>query len=382
MKKIIYTFLTIALLASCADFLDIRTEATMPTSGTDYSKSELIFQSVSAAYATLRLSEGDAFAYVSVLEMPCEDADKGSTPSDAAATAGEMDNFSYGATNTLVNQMWAKFYDIASAANHAIKEMAEFEKSMTTAENKTYCRQCAGEAKVIRAYAYFNLVRMFGSVPIVDRMMTAEELASNPAKSEAEVYQFIYNDLQEAIAVLPESYPKKETGRFTVYTARALKSKVALYRKDWATAASEADMIIRSHRFSLVPVFRDVFSMEYENSSESLMEIQASETRLCAIMPSYRGHATISPPICKDGDSRCPARRLWTGSRPAATWRDWMPPSFAAEAPRRRATKYSLPAPTLITTARFIHLLLTTCGPTTATDLTTICALSAMQRFC
>ena len=87
MKKIIYTFLTIALLASCADFLDIRTEATMPTSGTDYSKSELIFQSVSAAYATLRLSEGDAFAYVSVLEMPCDDADKGSTPSDAAATA-------------------------------------------------------------------------------------------------------------------------------------------------------------------------------------------------------------------------------------------------------------------------------------------------------
>ncbi|MBQ7459511.1 MAG: hypothetical protein IJS70_10115 [Bacteroidales bacterium] len=56
MKKIIYTILTTALLASCADFLDIRTEATMPTSGTDYSKSELIFQSVSAAYATLRLS--------------------------------------------------------------------------------------------------------------------------------------------------------------------------------------------------------------------------------------------------------------------------------------------------------------------------------------
>ena len=320
MKKIIYTFLTIALLASCADFLDIRTEATMPTSGTDYSKSELIFQSVSAAYATLRLSEGDAFAYVSVLEMPCDDADKGSTPSDAAATAGEMDNFSYGATNTLINQMWTKFYDIASAANHAIKEMAEFEKSMTTAENKAYCRQCAGEAKVIRAYAYFNLVRMFGSVPIVDRMMTAEELASNPAKSEADVYQFIYTDLQDAIAVLPESYPKKETGRFTVYTARALKSKVALYRKDWATAASEADMIIRSRRFSLVPVLRDVFSMENENSSESLMEIQASSL----------GQSSGDAPLCYYAFIQGPRNNQpsnmqgWGFKVPSQTLVDWL----------------------------------------------------------
>ena len=288
MKKIIYTILTTALLASCADFLDIRTEATMPTSGTDYSKSELIFQSVSAAYASLRLSEGEAFAYVSVFEMPSDDADKGSTATDAAATAGELDNFTYGPTNTLINQMWTKFYDIASAANHAIQELAEFEKNMTTDQNRSYCRQCAGEAKLIRAYAYFNLLRLFGSIPIVDRSMTSEELASNPAKPESAVYDFIYQDLTDAIAVLPESYSRKEAGRFTVYTAHALKSKVALYRKDWSTAASEADIIIRSNKFALLPVLRDVFSMENENSKESLMEIQASTL----------GQSSGDAPIC------------------------------------------------------------------------------------
>lgn len=277
MKKTISILAVIGLMAtSCSDFLELRTEGTMPTSGTDYSKSEAIFQSVSAAYASLRLSEGEAFAYVSVLEMPSDDADKGSTATDAAATAGEMDAFTYGPTNTLINQMWTKFYDIASAANHALQELPEFEKNMTTDEDKQYCHQCAGEAKVIRAYAYFNLLRMFGSVPIVEGSMTAEELASNPVKTENELYTFIYKDLDEAIAVLPDKYSKVYAGRFTVYTARALKSKVALYRQDWAEAASQADAIIRSGRFSLVPKFRDVFTMDYENSQESLMEIQAS----------------------------------------------------------------------------------------------------------
>ncbi len=320
MKKLIYTFLTIALLASCTDFLDIRTEATMPTSGTDYSKSELIFQSVSAAYASLRLSEGDAFAYVSVFEMPADDADKGSTATDAAATAGELDSFSYGPANTLINQMWTKFYDIASAANHALQELAEFEESMSTENNRAYCRQCAGEARVIRAYAYFNLLRLFGSVPIVDRSMSAEELASNPAKSEAEIYKFIYDDLTQAIAVLPERYSKKQAGRFTVYTAHALKSKVALYKKDWAAAASEADIIIRSKKFSLIPVFRDVFSMENENCPESLMEIQASSL----------GQSSGDAPLCYYAFIQGPRNNQpsnmqgWGFKVPSQTLVDWL----------------------------------------------------------
>lgn len=288
MKQFSVILLTIGLLVSCSDFLELRTEGTMPTSGTDYSKSEAIFQSVSAAYASLRLSEGDAFAYVSVLEMPSDDADKGSTATDANATAGEIVSFTYGPTNTLVNQMWVKFYDIASAANHALGELPQFEKSMNTEELKAYCRQCAGEAKVIRAYAYFNLVRLFGSVPIVEGSMTAEQLAANPAKSEDEIYTFIYKDLDEAIAVLPDSYSKSYAGRFTSFTARALKSKVALYRKDWNEAANQADFIIRSKRFSLVPSFRDVFSMDYENSQESLMEIQASSL----------GQSSGDAPVC------------------------------------------------------------------------------------
>ena len=287
MKKTIILIATCLAALSCSDFLDIRTEATMPTSETDYTKSDNIFQSVSAAYATLRLSEGESFSYISVLEIPSDDAEKGSTSTDGPA-AGEMDSFSFEPTNTLVNDMWIKFFNIVSAANHALAELEEFEKNMNTAELKASCREAAGEACVIRAYAYFNLLRLFGTVPIVDRKMTADELASNPAVSTSALYDFIYSDLDRAIGVLPESYSKKMTGRFTVWTARALKSKVALYREDWNEAATQADAIIRSNRFALLPSFRDVFSMENENSVESLMEVQASSL----------GQSTGDAPIC------------------------------------------------------------------------------------
>ncbi len=91
MKKTIILILIALAAVSCSDFLDIRTEATMPTSGTDYTKSEAIFQSVSAAYATLRLSEGEAFSYVCVMEIPSDDAEKGSTTT-AAPPPGKWTN--------------------------------------------------------------------------------------------------------------------------------------------------------------------------------------------------------------------------------------------------------------------------------------------------
>ena len=319
MKKTIILILIALAAVSCSDFLDIRTEATMPTSGTDYTKSEAIFQSVSAAYATLRLSEGEAFSYVCVMEIPSDDAEKGSTTTDGPA-AREMDEFSFGPTTTLINDMWIKFYNIASAANHALSELEEFKKNMSTDDLRAYCDECAGEARVIRAWAYFNLLRMFGSVPIIEGKMTADELAANPARSEAEVYTFIYSDLDQAIAVLPDSYPKKELGRFTVWTARALKSKVALYRQDWAEAAAQAGAVITSGRFSLVPSFRAVFSMDNENSSESLMEVQASSL----------GQSSGDAPICYYAFIQGPRNNKpsnmqgWGFNVPSQGLMDWM----------------------------------------------------------
>ena len=276
MKRIYFAiFLLVSLLfVSCKDFLDIRTEATLPSSGVDYSKPENIFLPVSAAYASMRLSEGRAQNYVGVMEIVSDDADKGSTPEDAP-TVKELDAFTYGPGNGHIEQMWNYYYDISSAANYAIESMDLYKKAITSEDGLLQVEQCRGEAKIIRAYAYFNLIRLFGAVPKIDRTMTSEELASMKVTSVEELYDFVYKDLDDAIEVVPARFSDYKN-RYNKYTAMALKAKVALYRKDWNEAARMADGVIASGRYSLMSHFRDAFSVEYEGGSESVMEIESS----------------------------------------------------------------------------------------------------------
>ena len=286
-----YILIVAALAAtvSCSDLLDIRTEATMPSAGLDYSKPENIFMPVSAAYASMRLSEGRAQSYVVVLDVVSDDADKGSTPPDGP-TALELDNFTYGPGNNHIEAMWNHFYDISSAANHAIESMDLFQEAITSDAGQQMVTECRGEAKLIRAYAYFNLVRLFGTVPVIDRSMSASELAAMTVSQPQAVYAFIYKDLDDAIAVLPESFSDYK-GRYNRYTAMAFKAKVALYRKDWNEAARLLDAVIASGRFSLMSRYKDAFNLENEQGAESLMEIESSDL----------GQSTGGMPLCYYG---------------------------------------------------------------------------------
>lgn len=222
MKKILLFLSAVAIFAACQDFLDIRPAGSTPTSGIDYTKSENIYQSISAAYASMRTWSTHAFSYICVFEIPSDNADKGSTPSDNP-TAQALADFTFDASNSLINELWTGYFDIVSAANHAIHQMPLFVEAQQNAENQKYAMQCQGEAKAIRAYAYFNLTRMFGRVPIIDTTLTAEQLASKKQASTAELYDFMEKDLEEALDVLPESYTSDWAGRINRYTAMAIK---------------------------------------------------------------------------------------------------------------------------------------------------------------
>lgn len=291
MKAIKYIIVLLAaiLTVSCQDFLNIRTEATMPSSGLDYTKTENIFMPVSAAYASMRLGEGEAQNYIAVLEVASDDADKGSSADDGPSVK-EFDEFTYGPENEHIGHVWSIFYNVVSAANYAVESMDEFDKAVSSDDAKRQVVECRAEARLIRAWAYFNLVRLFGEVPLIDRTMDSEALASMKVSSVPDLYKFIYSDIDSGIENLPESYVDMP-GRYTKYTAMALKAKVALYNKDWTEAAKEADAIMASGKFSLMPKFRDAFSVEHENGPESLMEIQSSDM----------GQVSGAMPICYYG---------------------------------------------------------------------------------
>ena len=277
MKKIttILSFAAaVATAASCSDFLDIRVEATMPSTGTDYSKVENIFQPVSAAYAQMR--HVDWFPYISITDITSDDSDKGSTPTDNAY-AKEMDDYTFTPFNYMFNSFWVDHYNVISAANNALMQEVLYRNAMTTDENRLYCRQCANEAKVIRSYAYLELMRTFGEVPVVEGNMTSDQLANNPAVPRAQLYNYVCKDLDEAIDSLPASYGKAWGTRYTKYTALAVKAKLAMYNADWATAAAAANEIISSGKFGLQADYRFLFSVDGEGCNESLMEIEGSD---------------------------------------------------------------------------------------------------------
>jgi len=285
----------VILLANCTNFLDIREEATVLATGMDYSKYENIFLPISNAYASMRTNTTHAFPYIGAFEITSDNADKGSTPEDNP-TMIELDNFKYGASNTLLNELWEGYFNIVSAANNALFQMPLFEEAMQSQENKKYTHECAAEAKVIRAYAYFNLTRLFGRVPIVNSLMTSDELAALKQENRDDLYKFILNDLAEAIAILPESYTKDWAGRINKYTAIGIKAKVHLYRSEWDSVAYLTDQIIASGRYGLLSNFREVFSVDGENSRESLFEIQSSTLGKSTGEPTYLEYAFVQGP--------------------------------------------------------------------------------------
>lgn len=126
--------------------------------------------------------------------------------------------------------------------------------------------------------------------------MTAEELASKQQESTDSLYRFIEKDLLEAISVLPESYTKDWAGRVNRYTAMALKAKVHLYQNEWDSVASLTDKIMASGRYDLLPDFRSVFSIDEENSRESLFEIQSSTLGKSTGDETYLTYAYVQGP--------------------------------------------------------------------------------------
>jgi len=195
--------------------------------------------------------------------------------------------------------------------------------------------QTIAEAKFIRAYGYFNLVRFFGRVPLVDTGVTG----NIPQSTAAQVYAFIESDLTYAAANLPLNWDPKFAGRVTRGAANALLAKVYLTQQKWAMAMAAANTVMISGQYNLTTTYDKIFREEGENSPESVFEVQATAS---AAIPSNNGvqYAQIQ------------------GVRGAGAWDlgwGWNTPSTLLEAayepndPRKARTKlYTRPGSTTI----------------------------------
>ena len=178
----------------------------------------------------------------------------------------KIDDMIHNPVNDQLESTWKWMYEGINRANYLVenKDKVDF-----TRKSELY-----GEVHFLRAYYYFELVKIFGGVPLfTESRLTAGDSGTLARATAAEVYAQIEADLQAAITVLPAS--KSTDGRATSFTAHALLGKVYLYQDKFDEAASILEPLVGL--YTLVPDQQSIFYNSGENGPESVFEIQHSK---------------------------------------------------------------------------------------------------------
>jgi hypothetical protein len=277
MKKIFYILALILiasalLIASCKrSFLDV------PVQGKTTEEQALIDPEaanklVVGAYNNLYLPGTVGFKLVVLADVTSDDSDKGSVASDPGFDGIFLDNFNYNSNTSIFNDVWVDNYKGITSANKALSVL---EKSTIDVAIRD---RLSGEARFIRALLYFNMVREFGGVVKLTTTPTLAE-ANNPEfqtrATKEEIYKVITDDLLFGIDHLPaKKDPGAIVGRATKGAAQALLSKVYLYQKNWQGAYDMSKAVMTSNKYSLAPVYADIFREKGANNDESIFEVQ------------------------------------------------------------------------------------------------------------
>jgi hypothetical protein len=184
----------------------------------------------------------------------------------------------------LINDLWDGYYASITKCNVVLSQVAK-DNTGTAASVKALA---TAEARFIRGYDYFMLVKLWANVPLVDTLVSVGN--SNISQSNpATIYAFIEQDLQYAAANLPLTWSAKFPGRATSGSANGLLSKVYLYENKWGLAMSTASIVINSGVYNLNTPYNQIFTETGENSSESVFEIQAYADANHHEDPNYGG---------------------------------------------------------------------------------------------
>jgi len=264
MKKIftLTYIISLFIFVGCKnDFIDIDVEGYRQAE--DFFKTEEhAIRATNAVYSMLRSYDNYAFPYQYVFGMPADDVLKGSNPGDGRHLM-VADEFKYTGVEAEIRSYWRGQWQGIARANQVITNVPNIDM------NEQLRDRLVAEVRFIRAYFYFNLVRIFGGVPIFDGL---QENYNVPRNSPDEVYNFIISDLNHAAGILPQSYEEKDLGRATKGSALGMLSKVYLYQKDWQKAFDTSNQVI-ALGYSLDPDFNHLFRVAGEYGTESVFEI-------------------------------------------------------------------------------------------------------------
>ena len=186
------------------------------------------------------------------------------------------DNFTYDATLAYLDYYGGAYVGI-QRANLILERVPAI--AMNPAERDAYL----GEARFMRALHYFNLIRLFGDVPLVTKAAVDLNVAvNNPRTAKEQIYQLIIDDLLFADKSLPTTYPPSETGRATQGAAKLMLARVYLTRKEFDKARAKSKELIDGGVYKLMADYRDVFDPAKKNNAEHILSAQYKMFRVGA----------------------------------------------------------------------------------------------------
>ena len=257
--------LTLVVLSSCSKFLTENLKGNFSTD-TFYKNQTQAIQAINGVYSAISFTNSSNDIWV-FGDVASDDAVKGGNPGDQAEIT-YIDQFAADANNGIIINYWQFAYEGISRANSVIANVPGVPM------DETLKSRIIGEAKFIRAYTYFNLVNTFGRIPLKLLPPVSPEAINVPLSDVNTVYQQIETDLKDAAAVLPASYASNEKGRVTQGAALAMLGKACLYQQKWSEALGYFHQMEQLGVYGLLPNYADNFKLAFENSKESILEIQ------------------------------------------------------------------------------------------------------------
>lgn len=265
MKNVISLSILALSLSSCSsDVLDTSPSSTKITNNF-YQDATQIEQGVYSVYASLQYQGQYQYAMPTIGEIPSDNTFD-EVPANDSFIYGEFDFFSIQPNNELLKQAWRDHYLGIQQANIILNRIGAV--SMDS-QIKNYR---IGEMKFLRALMYFDLVRIFGDVPLnLQETTNVNDYFGKGRNPVTEVYTAIQKDLTEAIAVLPNTTIQK--GRATKGAALGILAKVLITHGKFQEALPYLKQI-KTLGYSLLTDLNLIFSPTNKNNAEIIFDVQ------------------------------------------------------------------------------------------------------------
>lgn len=265
--------LMVLLLVSCKkEFVDITPKGQF-LSENYYTDKDQAYGGLVGVYDGMRKNSGGFENMIAMMNAGSDDHFAGGGGATDGAGIQGFSNYTLTAL-IIPGSFWNDHYQGIFRANTLI---AKLPNTLMDAALKA---RFEAEAKALRAYYYFNLLRMFKNIPLLLEPLTATNMYEVTQATPEEVYFQVEKDLTEAITVLPPTVPAStEAGRFTKGAAQALLGKVYLYQNKGTLAAAQFAEVngtpgeTSQYGYKLLTSFNDLWVVANKFNSESILEV-------------------------------------------------------------------------------------------------------------